>query len=71
MLAGLLAFACLPFLSVYLGREPASLAYDASRVACVSILAALVVVAHRRNFVEEFSHLLERRSMPKQHPPEP
>jgi hypothetical protein len=31
------------------------------KVVLVSILVALVLIAHRKNLMEEFSHLAERR----------
>lgn len=70
VLAGVFAFACLPFLSIYFGQPPARLAYDGPKVAFVSLLSGLVVLAHRRNLAQELSHWLERHSLPKNHPPE-
>lgn len=69
-LAGVLAFACLPLLSLYFGQQPARLAYDLPKVVFASLLSGAVVLAHRRNLAQEFSHWLERHGLPKNHPPE-
>ncbi len=64
VLPGLFALACLPLVSPYLGRQPAE-AFG------LSGLAALVLMAHRKNLVSEFSRLLEQRGIdPKHHPPQ-
>ncbi|MEY2466016.1 MAG: hypothetical protein QOD03_537 [Verrucomicrobiota bacterium] len=54
VLPGLIALACVPLGCLWLDHNPA-------RVFLVSVLCALVLVAHRKNFVEEISHLLDRR----------
>ena len=54
VLPGLFAFACLPVVSWYL--KP-----DHAQAVGMSLLAGLILVAHRRNFMEEFSHYMERR----------
>lgn len=46
-LAGLIAFACLPFAALFLTPEP-------GRVVIISILSAMILFAHRKNFVTEF-----------------
>jgi acyl phosphate:glycerol-3-phosphate acyltransferase len=53
VLPGLFAFACLPLVSAYLGG-------DSNSVISLSILAGLILVAHRKNIPEELSHLAER-----------
>jgi glycerol-3-phosphate acyltransferase PlsY len=50
VLPGLLAYACLPLASMFLQHEP-------MKVVMVATMAALVLIAHRRNFVEEFEAL--------------
>lgn len=60
VLPGLLAFACLPLVSTYLGHDPA-------KAVEVSILAGLVLVAHRKNLIQEFHHFLERRNVQPKH----
>lgn len=55
-LPGLLAFALLPAVCLY-DRE------NVPRATIVSILAILVMVAHRKNLVEEFSRLLGSRNI--------
>jgi hypothetical protein len=72
VLPGLFAFACLPFVAAYLGYDPARPAHDPGKVLAISILTSLVLVAHRRNILEEILHWIERRNLhPKQTPPEP
>lgn len=56
VLPGLFAFAGLPFVIHYLEHNPA-------KTCGISLLAALVLVAHRRNLMDEFLHLLEPREM--------
>lgn len=51
VLPGLLAFACLPLVSMYLGHEPA-------RTVGISVLAGLVLIAHRKNLIEEVAQLV-------------
>jgi glycerol-3-phosphate acyltransferase PlsY len=64
VLPGLFALACLPVMSWYLAHGPAE-------VAGTSVLAGLVLVAHRKNLVAEIAHLSERRNLdPKHHPPD-
>jgi glycerol-3-phosphate acyltransferase PlsY len=47
-LAGLLAFACLPFAAFFLTPEP-------GRVVIISILSAMILFAHRKNLIAEFT----------------
>jgi len=64
VLPGLFAFACLPVVSWYL--KP-----DHAQAVGMSLLAGLILVAHRRNFMEEFSLYMERRhAHAKHHPPD-
>ena len=64
VLPGLFALACLPLMAGYLGRAPSELAGTAA-------LAGLVLIAHRKNLVTEFSLFLDRRTVqPKHDPPE-
>jgi glycerol-3-phosphate acyltransferase PlsY len=60
VLAGLFAFACLPFVSKYLGD-------DRPKVVGISVLAGLVLLAHRKNLTEEFSHFMEHRHIHSEH----
>ena len=62
VLPGLFALACLPFASLLLGRGVAE-------VAGCSILAGMVLMAHRRNLGSEISLLLERRQANSKHDP--
>ena len=57
VLPGLFAMACLPLISMYLGHEP-------GKVVGVTIVAALVLLTHRKNLLEETLHLAERRNVP-------
>lgn len=54
VLPGLFAFCCLPWVSAYWGLEPV-------KITGLTMLAFLVLVAHRRNLFAEFAQLLERR----------
>jgi acyl phosphate:glycerol-3-phosphate acyltransferase len=64
VLPGLLALAALPLVSWYLRHDPAE-------AVGTSVLAALVLVAHRTNLLTEVSRILDRRNLsPKQNPPE-
>jgi len=64
VLPGLFALACLPLLSWYLAHSPAELAGT-------SVLAGVVLLAHRGNLAAEFSQFLARRDIhPEQQPPE-
>lgn len=68
---GLFAFACLPFVTAYLAYHPAGPTYDPGKVLSISILTSMVVIAHRKNLLDEILHLIERRNLgPKQTPPE-
>jgi acyl phosphate:glycerol-3-phosphate acyltransferase len=62
VLPGLFALASLPFISLALGRTGAEV------IGC-SILAGLVLLAHRRNLASEISLLLERRQERLKHDP--
>jgi hypothetical protein len=53
-LPGLCALASLPLASLLLGGNPA-------KIILVSALAGLVLVAHRRNLLEEISQMTARR----------
>jgi glycerol-3-phosphate acyltransferase PlsY len=68
VLAGLFAFACLPLVCFCLAEEAEK--SDPAKVIALSILALLILAAHRRNLADEFSQFLERPLQPKQHPPE-
>jgi glycerol-3-phosphate acyltransferase PlsY len=64
VLPGLFALACLPLMNWYLRRDPAE-------AVGTSLLAALVLVAHRTNLMTEVSRILDRRNLsPKHRPPE-
>jgi len=66
--SGLVAFASLPWLSLWLGMSSNP---DYLKVCSLALLAALIWIAHRKNLMEEFSELLERRNLhPKQDPPD-
>ena len=57
VLPGLFAFACLPLASMYMYWGP-----DPARIVSMSALAGLVLLTHRKNLSDEFSHFLERRN---------
>lgn len=64
VLPGLLAFAALPFASVYLR-------HDTTQVMWLSILAGMIWISHHKNLLEEASRWLERRNERlKHHPPD-
>jgi hypothetical protein len=54
ILPTLFTLACLPLAGLFLGD-------DARKILAIAVLAGLVIIAHRRNLVEEFSHLAARR----------
>ena len=54
ILPSLFAMASVPFASVWMGHSHA-------KVTCLSLLAALVFIAHRKNIIEEFSQWAARR----------
>jgi glycerol-3-phosphate acyltransferase PlsY len=56
VLPGLFSFLCLPLVSIYLEQSRAE-------TAGISVLAGLVVFAHRKNLTEEISLLLDRRTI--------
>ena len=63
VLPGLFAFTCLPLVSMYLGHDP-------SKIIGISFLAALVLITHRKNFLDEIPRLAERRHLhPKSNRP--
>jgi glycerol-3-phosphate acyltransferase PlsY len=63
VLPGLFAVACLPLVTLYLAGP--------AEVAGTSVLAGLVLAAHRKNLVTEISHFLDRRNVhPRHDPPE-
>ncbi|HOX57383.1 MAG TPA: glycerol-3-phosphate acyltransferase [Candidatus Paceibacterota bacterium] len=64
ILPGLFALACLPLASAYLARGE-------TEVAGTTALAGLVLIAHRRNLMSEFSNFVEHRNVhPKHDSPE-
>ncbi|WP_160164565.1 glycerol-3-phosphate acyltransferase [Pedosphaera parvula] len=54
-LGGLVAFACLPLASMFMDHDPL-------KVVLISILAGLVLLAHRKNLVEEITSFVLRRN---------
>jgi glycerol-3-phosphate acyltransferase PlsY len=64
VLPGLFALTCLPLMSWYLTHSLPELVGS-------SVLAGVVLLAHRGNLVTELSQFLDRRNIhPQQHPPE-
>jgi glycerol-3-phosphate acyltransferase PlsY len=61
VLPALFAFMCLPLVSLYHYRD------DSGKAFALSVLAGLIVMGHRRNVVEEFYHLAERRKLEPRH----
>lgn len=71
VIPGLLAFACMPFVSAWFALNPGGSVYDPGKVLTISILTSLVLLAHRKNIMEEILRMMERRHFgPKQTPPE-
>jgi acyl phosphate:glycerol-3-phosphate acyltransferase len=60
VLPALFAFTCLPLVSLYLSADPGARARQAE-AALFSILAGLILVAHRKNILEEIAHYTEPR----------
>ncbi len=67
VLPGLFAFACLPWVSAYLGQDAASIAQDYGKVLSTTILAGFIGIAHRRNLIDELSAFAQRRFHPEEH----
>jgi glycerol-3-phosphate acyltransferase PlsY len=61
VLPGLFAFAVLPFASLYLGHDPA-------KIFMVCLLSGLVLIAHRKNLLEEILRFIERPDVHAKHP---
>jgi len=61
VLPGLFAFVCLPLVSLYHYRE------DSGKAVAISVLAGFIFMSHRKNLVEEFYHLVERRNVEPKH----
>jgi glycerol-3-phosphate acyltransferase PlsY len=69
VLAGLFALCSLPLVSIYQAHQASK--PDPGRAIVLTILSVLILAAHWKNLLEEFSHFIERRQIqPKQHPPE-
>ena len=62
VLPGLFAFICLPLVGYYLKR-------DSAEAVELSILAGLILIAHRKNLTEEILHYVERRNVEPKHNP--
>lgn len=60
VLPGLLAMASLPLVCMFLN-------HDQAKVVFISILAGLVLLAHRKNLMDEFEHFLERHNIRAKH----
>jgi acyl-phosphate glycerol 3-phosphate acyltransferase len=58
VLPGLFAISCLPLVALYLAPDPS---HSPGTVIGISVLAALVLMAHRKNLMEEVSRLVEQR----------
>src|SRR5262249_31403496 len=58
VLPSLFALACLPFVAMWLE-------HDQAKVILLSCWAALVLIAHRKNLMEEFSQLATRHHQPE------
>ena len=67
--SGLFAFACLPFVSLYLTYDPAGWTYNPGQVLIISLLTSMVLIAHRKNMLQEFLQIIEHFH-PKHTPPE-
>lgn len=68
---GLFAFACLPLLSAWFAFDSGGSLSDPGKVLAICVLTSLVLLAHRRNILEEILRIIERRNLrPKQTPPD-
>lgn len=56
VISGLTAFALLPLGSFFLNQ-------DAAQICGISVLAALVLIAHHKNLAEEIHQIIERRNL--------
>ena len=61
VLPALFAFLCLPLVSLYHYRD------DSGKAFALSVLATLILAGHRKNVLEEFYHLIERRKLEPKH----
>ena len=59
VVSGLVALAALPFLAVVLAHENFVAGYTPVKVISIGAIAALVLIAHRKNILTEFWHCLE------------
>jgi glycerol-3-phosphate acyltransferase PlsY len=60
----LVAFAFVPIASLYFGEDPGKIA-DPGRAVGLSVLAGLVLIAHRKNLIAETLQLMDRRTATK------
>ena len=70
ILPGLFAFVCLPPAALFVSYSPASGFNFRCAVTC-SLLAGLVLLAHRKNIAMEFSHLLDHHQLQSKPKPGP
>ena len=56
VLPGLFGVACLPFADAYFNRDPGA-------TVIISVSAALVLFTHRKNIMDEITHIAERRHL--------
>jgi acyl phosphate:glycerol-3-phosphate acyltransferase len=69
VLPGLIAYAFLPWISAFLRRDSVGADENLAPVLLTFGLAVLILVAHRRNLVQEITNLFDRHLHPKQNPP--
>ncbi len=60
VLPALLAFALLPVVGMYWGHE-------AAKAVGATLLAGVILIAHRKNLIEEFSRLIPHRNLHPEH----
>ena len=71
LLPGLFAFGCLPPVAAFLGHDGLRLGYDPVKVISIWLLTSAVLIAHRKNLIDQLARFWERHQFRvRNHPPE-
>lgn len=63
LVPGLLAFSCLPLVAAFLGGEAFAQGYDPTKVSAVWLLATIVLIAHRKNILDEITRFVDQHKL--------
>jgi len=63
LVPGLLAFACLPLVTAFLDNDGLGLGYDPVKVTGIWLLTCVVLIAHRKNMIQEAARFLQRHNL--------